>query len=233
MFDTNKFLSSSEITKRFTDDYFRMMIFGSTGCGKSYWLTKTFFPIIMPKYDVVIVFTKEHNRIYYRNALEPFKKQFKLKTSIVTKDIPGNLKKIVAAQDRNKMKKHSKDGEILYKDNILLIYDDILDERLFKDRKFLDQFTSLRHQQFSVIVISQTINKEINTQMKANTQFFVIFKLNHYKQSAELIKIIEGCVGGINESEDYVKKKARSLYTNRCCTTKYGNLIVTDDSFMF
>jgi hypothetical protein len=220
-----------ELKKKFRKDFFRCQIWGASQCGKTYFLTNILLPEIIKQYDEVIVFTRSHNNKYYKKALNKLKKNI----TIINEDFIDNLNKIRKMQeDTNNIKKFDKDGNPEYNVNLLIIFDDIIREKDFRNDDFLDLFTNFRHLQCSTILISQIVNHAITTQMKANTNIFVMFRLGHYKQRSEIIKLIEEAL--MKEAEEkeikleppVIKRIAKSIYHDNITSIKYG-YVATDD----
>lgn len=214
-----------QLIKRFKNDYFRMIIFGCTGSGKSYFLAKQLYPIIKKNYDNIVVFTRKFNATFYE-------KQIPNCSLITDKDtILDSIKRIKETQEMN-IKKLDNLGCPIYKTNILFIFDDIVDEKLFKDDEFKEIFFNLRHLQISVILLSQISNTAINTSLKANCQFFVIFKLNDMYQKRFAMQLIEQSV--MNEDPSFtdndIKTKSKKIMISSLYDKKYGKIIIDDQN---
>jgi hypothetical protein len=217
------------LKKKFREDFFRCCIFGASQSGKTYWLVNILIPDIINQYDEIFVFTRSHNNEQYKRVFKKYRKD----VHIINRNFIGALTKIRKLQDAN-IKKVKKNGEPVYHANLLLIWDDVLDEKLFRDPSFLDQFTNLRHLQASTIVISQILNQAVTTQMKANTNIFVLFRMNHYRQRGEIVKLIEETIikeyerAGRRFAPEKIKREAKNLYNEFIVGQDYGYL-VTDD----
>jgi hypothetical protein len=207
--------------------FFRCIIFGSSGSGKTYLVLNRILPMLKNSYDNVIVFTRSHNNKQYRKAI---KKIFGDYPTIINSNFKGNLKKIRVKQERNEDKELSKkEDHPVYRSNLLFIWDDILDESLFKDQDFMDQFTNMRHLQCSTIVLSQVSNKVINTQMKANTNYFIFFKLNNKIQRRMALNMIEEVVDWKFGSKDPAED-SKKIWNKNVIDKKYGYIVITDDN---
>jgi len=208
------------------EDYFRLMIYGSSGSGKTYWLLHTLIPALKDSYDTIIVFTRSHNNAEYQKNIPD--------VAIINEDFGEVLGKIRKIQEKN-IKGLNKDDQPIYHTRILLVWDDVLDKKLFNDKAFMSQFTNMRHLQTSTIVISQITNDIVNTGMKANTSHFVIFRINGYYQQIELFRMIESAIGnelllaGIDVTEKELRRKAKKMYREEVAMVKYGHIMIDDN----
>jgi hypothetical protein len=211
-------------------DFFRLIVFGQTGCGKTYWLLNTLWPVLKHGYDEVFVFTKTHNAKVYMNAIEG--------VHIVTKDYKDTLIQIKQLQEQN-ITGEDKDGHPIFGSNILLIFDDVLDESLFKDREFMDIFTNMRHLQTSTVLISQITNKAINTRMKSNCSHFCIFRVNDFYQRLDLLRMIENAIANTMANAGRIipkgeaKSRSEKLYNDNVIRVEYGHIMLNERGDIF
>jgi len=191
--------------KQIRNNFFRCLIYGSTGSGKTYFLLNTLIPMIKDQYDDIFVFTRSFNKKDYKDYPCVFKNHYNI------------LKKLISVQEK---KKEAKRG------NILIIWDDILDKKLFDKKEFKEQFINLRHLNVSLILLTQICNKIIATEMKGNTEFSVFFRINHRAQRRELIQKICEC---LDDEDELIDKqlivKAKKIYKDKIKNKKYGYLI--------
>lgn len=215
--------------KKLCEDYFRMLIIGSTGCGKTFFLLMKLLPIILKNYTKVVIFTKSHNNRRYEKQIRKLSPDIKIK--IVNSDYLEELEQLRLDQEENEVGENN-EGDPIYGDNILIIWDDVLNEKLFKEEKFLDQFTNMRHIQVSTIILSQITNKVVSRQIKANVEYFVLFKLNHWGQQEEPLKLIQSCIYKKAPSmhKDKIKAKAMSIYKKNIMDREYGHIIISGSS---
>ncbi len=223
----------SNIVKKLRSGFFRMIIFGKTKSGKTYLLLNKILPPLKRIYDDVFIFTQPFNEKYYMRMFQ------KLNMGIphihTNEDNMLNIIHNIRQLQEKNIKGYDKDGEVIYRSNLLFIFDDILDETMFKNKIFVQIFTNLRHLQVSTILLSQITCKAINTSLKANTDFIVIFKMNGIHQRRFCIDIISEAVSNadINLPETKVKEKAKQIYRERCLKKQYGYIVIDDDANMY
>lgn len=206
-------------------DFFRMCIIGNSGSGKTYFTLKILYPMIRNQYDEVFIFTRSHNNIQY-NKIIP-------EAHIFNKDFLDHVVMIRAKQEVN-IKQYASDGKPIYKTNVLLIWDDILDKKMFNDQLFVDLFTNMRHLQTSTILITQLSSGVLNTAIKSNCTHFAIFRINDPHQKRPVMRIIESGIVNTYAREkiflelEEAKKKASDLYNSAIMRQEYG-YILTDE----
>jgi len=226
-------MSDKELIKKIKAGPFRMLIFGSSGSGKSHFLTHTMLPLIKTNYDEFVVFTRAFNKSFFQKM---FQTKMKPHIPMFHIGIEGILDKIedIKEKQMENVKTWDKYGNPIFRTNIMFVFDDILNEKLFKNDEFLEVFANLRHLQISTILCTQITNKVISTQMKCNTNFFVIFKLNdEIQQRFPLARIREAInKDGIIESRK-LKRKAINIYNDRLIRKKYGYLIIDDEAILY
>ena len=212
----------------------RYMIFGSTGSGKSFMLAFKLLPKIKKKYQIIVVFTREYNRSFFNKVFKHGYKNIQHKIYTNVPNIMDTMTKIINSQKRN-IKKYDKYGSVIYNDNILVILDDIINEKILKTDKFLELFVNMRHLQISVILVSQIINKAITPQLKSNTDYFIMFRLNSNIQRRPIYTMISDCI--LSKDFDISDKKAYSnakkLYFDKVCKQKYSYIVIDKELNLF
>lgn len=221
--------------KNMSEKLFRMMIFGSSQSGKTYLLLHKLLPLLSDHYDSYVIFTRKFNIPCYKKAFR--NKNMKGHKPIFFTDISEILnviKKIENIQEKN-IKGYDSEGEPIYKNKILFVFDDIIKEKLMKTDDFLEVFVNLRHLYISTILLSQIVSKAITTDMKASTNYFIFFALNDPIHQRMPINLIKGCL-----SKKYPDKKiswfdehAKKIYNQKCMYKKYGYLIIDDSSELY
>lgn len=218
-----------EIKKKF----FRMIVFGSSQSGKTYFVLNILLPSIINSYDTIYVFTTKGNKKSYENKFDELNlKKNDQNYEIITKNYIEELENLRDQQEDNVIGTNDI-GENIYGSNVLIIWDDILDGKVTKQKPFRDMFTNMRHLQFSTIFLTQIVNKVITTDMKANTSYFVIFKIGHYDQRREALKLIKGSIGLPTDSDKMAQAKALKCYHENIQNPEYGYLIISERSELF
>ena len=207
-----------------------MLIMGETGSGKSYFLKKKILPSIKSKYDSVVIFTRDYNKLLYEKYIED---ELNMKGVVLTFDkkfLITAIDKIKQMQSVN-IKEYDKEKHPIYNNSIILVFDDILDEKIMRQDDFLELFINMRHMQFSIILLSQITNKAITTQMKANTQFNVMFNLGGYYQQQYPVQLITEAVLKKHPEmkHDNAKNEAHKIYQAKCVEKKYGYIIIDNE----
>jgi hypothetical protein len=223
----------SKVLKELQKDFFRMLIFGASQSGKTNLLIKNIIPNIKKKYDEIIIFTPEFNENFYEKQLTKLKTNFHIYTNEAD-EIPDMLDALKTLQMSN-IKGYNKEGEPIYKSNILIIFDDIISESLFKSPHFLQLFFHLRHLFMSTIVISQVTSNEISPSMISNTSFFVIFRVNGLFQIRPMIDLISSAlfIKNSNLSHKKIRHKAKQLFTERLLKKDYGYIVIDQKRNLF
>jgi len=224
----------TDIIERLRGDYFRMMILGSPGSGKTYLTVNNILPAIKKKYDEYCIFTRPYNERFY---LTQFKKRMGSHIPHIFTDVPNLMEIIENIKDLQKknIKTYDKTGHPVFKSNILFLFDDVIQEKLFKDDRFLEIFINLRHLQISTILISQVTTKQISTAMKANTNFFCCFRQNGFYQRRFALDLIGETLSKENPTwgQAKIKKKALELYQDRVLKKQYGYIVIDEFANLF
>jgi len=214
--------------KAFREDYFRCIFYGGTKSGKTYLLLNSVLPSIIDQYDNVFIFTKKDNKTEYEHAMKAMglpETHYKM----VFSQYILQLKRIRMLQEINVNEQLSqKKGKTVFNTNILVIWDDVLDEKLFNEPDFLDQFTNFRHLQISVILLSQITTKILNPRIKSNVKFYIFFRINDAHQRRECISILEGCILKANDRKSITtnaKFEADDLYRSVIGLGKWGHIV--------
>lgn len=229
--------SRGAMEEKLNSGYFRMMILGSSGSGKTHLLLYKLLPLLKRTYSTYVIFTRQFNANQYVKAFKKLGPRLGEEIEPIiytdTSTILPRIETIKELQEEN-ISHYDRDGIPVYGDNILFIFDDVLKENMFKSDAFLEVFVNLRHLQISTIMLSQITNKAISTQMKANTTYFILLRLNGYYQRQFPISLISECVEKLEPglSPKKANEKARKIYGEHCINTQYGYLIVDEFSDM-
>lgn len=187
--------------KKILKSFFRCIVFGSTGSGKSYMVINNLIPKIHNNYDNIIIFTREEMKnkyekdIYDKTGKHPviYIDEDSEGHDIVDSEFPSIINKIIQTQKKN-IKGYTSTNDTVYNSNILIVFDDIVSEYLFKTPEFLKIFFNTRKLQMSTILISQTVTNEVNNRMKSNCEVFFLFGLNNTMQERYIYDLIRCCL---------------------------------------
>lgn len=215
------------------EDSFRICILGMSGSGKTYWLLNDLWHMIKDQYKVVVLFTRDHNVAQYKKVIG--------KMHYATSGFIEKLIELRALQMKNIDKKATKLNEDIpvFKNRILVIFDDILDKRLFSDNVFMDLFTNMRHLDMSTILISQLTTGVLNTGIKSNCTHFAIFKIMDSFQRLPALRMIESAITNIYLEEGKLllpkesREKAILYYQNNVLRKRYGRILLDQDGNLF
>lgn len=217
----------SDLITKLREKCFRMLIFGASESGKSTLLVKEIIPAIKSKYDEFVVFTPEFNKRYYETQFKKMKiDRFHIFTNS-SEEIPDMLEEIKQLQ-MNNIKSYNKEGEPIFKSQILIIFDDIISNFLFNSEEFLQLFFHLRHLFISTILISQVTSGEVNPAMLSNTSFFVIFRVDGKYQVLPMVDIISGAVFKQHPELTFnkVRQEAKRIFAERALNVEYGYIVI-------
>ena len=220
----------NDMKKAMRLNYFNAIFLGKTNSGKTYMLNNFVLPAIIDMYDVIVVFTRKNNVESYTDDIVKKLKFPKANLMFVVDHYLEQLNKLVILQENNIDKNSEK---LAYKSNILIIWDDVLDSKMFDSDMFTRQFTNFRHLQISVILLSQITNKIINTRIKGNITFNFIFRINNKRQKDEVYDLIEQSIINDNDMNDIDNKnskdEAKKLYRECVLKNKYGHIVISED----
>ena len=223
-------MSNDLFFKDLRKKYFRNIVFGSSQSGKTYWLFNNVLPQLKDLYKTIIIFTKKDNNTLYKLYLDKLKFAQPLIYNI-DDDIRKMIKGIYALQENNK----SADG-LRYLTNILIIFDDILDKKLFNSDLFLTLFTSSRHKQISTILLTQVSHDIINAKIKGNTSFFTLFNINNDSSFYYSLALIQGSIRKSSDDDlsiNELRLKAKNYYNKYIKNKPYGSLVISDNATLY
>jgi hypothetical protein len=143
----------------FSRNFFRAMFIGKTGSGKTYTFNQIFKSTLSKQYDVVYVFTPEVGRIYYENLMGNMGVVY---TNTTVKGISSVLKNIKDEQYKHQVYDEeykivcNDAGDPIYDRQILIVFDDIINEKLKKDATYREFYGFTRKMYMSVVFIIQS-----------------------------------------------------------------------------
>ena len=175
----------------------RNIIFGASNSGKTFLLQKRIYPKIFKTYEYVFIITQITNNQGYISMIPNnyFMKevgsgitkkmpQVEICNPLNVKEIENELQKIKKFQEANMIRDYKgnilKDinGDIIYKYNVLLIFDDIVSKKLKDSDLFSNIFTTYRHWKITLIFLIQSIYGFIDSLMTSNTTYLTIYDLS-------------------------------------------------------
>lgn len=219
-------------TQNLSDDYFRALFLGSSGSGKTHYLIEEWYKKkLQYEYEKVIVITTKINDSYYRKNIP--------KAAIFTPEGDAN-KKIQQIDSliedlENALYKHGvkgKDekGNYIFKYNTLIIFDDIINEKVIHKSKVNEMFCRFRHLQTSIIFLIQTGTRMITTSMKSNATHFALFNMTDQRsrnvQEEQIRNVIWAVPQNATFSHNYIKKVAKLIYRDYILSVPYGRVII-------
>lgn len=219
---------------------FRCIIFGRSASGKTYLLLNEILPGIIDKFTIIFVMTRQHNRSRYKKALDQYLKGRSIR--FIYSDFGKHLDKIYNKQKDNTVKMNGKevldeDDDPMFHDEILIIWDDVLDKKLFDSDDFKRSFNNFRHVHISTILLTQETNKTINPQIKSNNSLSIFFPLGSGgdSQRNEMFRCMGDCISAEKPliSPKDSKKIAANLYIEYVAKKKYGFICTTEYCGMF
>lgn len=204
-------------------DSFRMMIYGASNTGKTYFLKNFLLPVLKKKFDKVYIFTVKHNVEPYKRRLESL--GFVDTESYTIFDDPNPMFIRMALTALNELKnklykldEYDSDDNPIYSQEWLYIFDDILNKKLTESPEFLDIFISGRHSYTSVIMISQVTTDIVTPKIKGNLTHKIIFPTDNKFQKLEYLNLIGSAIEsayddqGQSLSESEIREKANTFY---------------------
>ena len=199
------------------NDYFRMLIFGSSGSGKTYFTLHKLLPELRKRYHQVFLISPSYLKSQYEQVIprhclthidcHKFKKGYELKD--VLKMIQATIEKTKIGRDQT--------GHTMYKYKTLIIFDDALHETV--DQELSNSFAHFRHYQTSLIFLSQHTKKICSPMMLGNTNFIVMFNMKG-QSKLDCINMLREYTEGTSEKEQ--KSIANSVY-NKWIVGTVGN----------
>lgn len=188
---------------------YRLIVMGRSGSGKSYWV-KHFLEIEMKsKACVTFVLTPIHNKHYYDARCKVF-------SDISNETILFNIETILSFAE-----KYPK----IFK--IIIIFDDIINEKLVNDSGFMNLFGRARHFNINIIFIIQSYTRVLSPFMKNQATHYLLFGLNNPRMERLLVSdFIEPLMSDIKTNDKEAHEKAINMYKDNIVDKKYGNILI-------
>lgn len=249
--DNLRELDNRNIMKVFGGEPFRCLVIGSSQSGKSFFMTQKVLPMIQHQYDRVFIFTRKTNVSYYTkqtwdwkanedkrkylNSSWAYRQVFDMPKSdrfvhFVTdfdKFIPM-IRVIEKTQEVNCIKGgNEKDGDDKYKYRVLVLFDDILNEKLNKDQTIVDMFSNFRHINVSTIMIVQVSTVLISSLQKNNSGIAVIAKMISDDMRRRTLKefVKNSVKKSVLDDDDDVNTETKRIYGDVVEQYDHGILI--------
>lgn len=201
----------------------RGLVIGASGSGKSYFCVYELYPLIAHKYNVVVVFTKKGNEGFYEKNIPG--------VMVITdlQDIPTYLQRLEDYQVSNPktnwrgQEQTDQHGNKVYQNNILVIFDDVIDEKLVQNKTLQEAFANYRHLQIDILFIIQASTRVVSTLMKNNVNTVIICAMPNADMRKKLLK--EYLVPTL-EVYGYPQSKAEELYNSIVAQRQFGKIII-------
>lgn len=235
-----KSITKALVKKHIPKDSFRMIIYGATQTGKTYFLRHHLLEQVADKFDKIYVFTVNHNKDTYTKILHEKLKYIEGETyDVFTDPNPDFILQMISVLGalRDKMYKTDKytdEGDPIYGGEWLYVFDDILNKTLTSDPEFRALFVAGRHQGISVVMITQVTNDVITTAIKGNTDMVVIFPIyNTFQRREILARITEALIKRHDDRHEEVNSnslvhEARSILSEILGDTNKYRFIMID-----
>lgn len=239
-------LTDSRIKQTFSPN-FRSIIFGSSGSGKSFFLTQKLFPKIQEQYDFIVVFTRPTNYEYYirqtydtyaNRPLPPPKQSwfsFNPEPQPVTNFVyvstdPNEFTTIIDSMpeyQQDNIKSIDDEGNPVYKYRGLFIFDDVLDERFSKSQSIINVFTHYRHYNIDTFFLVQTSAVQITPLMRNNIDIFIMTKMKLAEMRNRCLNYyLKDIIQTIDMKGDEAKQISQNIYKKVCEDNKHGVLLL-------
>lgn len=200
-------------------DYFRMIIFGESGSGKTKFLTVQMMPTLLKKYHIIFVITSRYNHGVYAKVI-PNRNLVLFDHTTFEKD---GMKNCLAGIERKiestVLPTKNIDGHEAYKYNSLLIFDDALGK---VDVELGAAFARIRHLQCSMIFLSNQNNTFVSPIMMQNSSHFVLFSLKMAKTWCKTM--IKGYIESSNAKE--AEEMATKIYDTYIKNSHTGSVML-------
>lgn len=205
---------------------FRMIVFGCSGSGKTYWICHKLIPVLLQKYSVFFVISPSYNGgVYTKHLPKETTKSIDSTKFKKGDDLPDKLKQIEFAL-KSFTKKGVKDqhGHSIVKYNSLIILDDVLSEKYAKMDELPNIFMRFRHYNCSIIMTSNSCTRIVSQSMIANSSHLVHFRFTAKPRNdaKHMLENYIECKG----SEKEIKREVEKVYSTYLEDKKHGALII-------
>lgn len=224
-------ITNNKNAKSFTETlkktYFKLIIIGQGLSGKTWYFRHRILPEIRDEYTQLIIFTNPSN--------SAFKTIFYPCTLIMT----DHLKRLKMILDRisetfvydKKGNKLMNGDDYLRPENILMVFDDILSEKMITDEIFTNFICYGRHSGISMLFMVQYPKIILSPLMRSQNTHLGIFKMKDKIGMNAVIKMIEDSLITKNYESDKARlKAAQNIYIDCILKKKYGKVLIDNST---
>lgn len=189
---------------------YRLTVIGRSGSGKSYWINNFLQIESSTERTYIFVITPIHNKDFYSKISKY------VLTEMDTESILNNIKKILKFAE-------------MYKNvsRFILLFDDIISEKLVNDDEFKNLFATARHYNINIIFIIQAYTRVLSPFMKDQLTHYLLFGLGNPRAERQIIyDLIVPILGNIKISEKKSIEDSTNLYDKYITQIKYGNILI-------
>lgn len=189
---------------------YRLAVIGRSGSGKSYWVRNFLSIETKHKNVAVFVITPPHNKEFYSKITNNIFTEVSINSVLYSIEIVLKF----AEQFKNSFR-------------TILIFDDIISEKIVNDDAFKQLFATARHYNVNIIFIIQAYTRVITPFMKDQLTHYLLFALNNPRVERQIIyDLIAPMCGDISKSEKQLMDDAIKIYNDNIINKKYGNILI-------
>ena len=201
---------------------FKLLLIGEGESGKTYFLKNHIFKYIQDEYKNVVFFTNKSNEGYKKtffpcflivnNHMEKLEKMLDMINNAYVRDKKGN--KIMNGDDYVRPSK------------TLLIFEDILNEKIIKTQQFQSLICYGRHSSISMIFIVQYPKVICSPLMRSNATHFVLFRMGDKNVQKTVCNIISESLSIYIIDDKKKDEESKKIYIEKVLKPKYGKLCI-------
>lgn len=203
-------------------DNFRMIVFGASGSGKTTFVKSMLNNNLTKYYKNIFIVTPKFHDIQYKNIKTNGSKICYIGTKD-TSEILGFLKEL-QRQRYNRIYDKNENG-MKFKDKVLVIFDDIINDKLVRNSSFSELFGACRHLDISLIFLIQDISTVVSQFMKNNSSHFVLFSLRNIKRNRDFIFDAISVDSRLDTKTNKELKEIKNSLYNKHIATRYQCIV--------